>query len=138
MAYWCSNHRIPLLPKIFFYLQFFLFNSIVHPQTKIGKGSKFAYGGMGVVIHKDAVIGNNVIIGQGITIGGKSKKNKIPIIGNNVYLGAGCRILGDVIIGDNVIIGPNSVVVKNIPSSCIAVGIPATIIKEGIKVEDFV
>ena len=132
IAYWLYSK------KIIYYLQFLLFNSSVPYQTYIGKGTVFAYGGIGVVIHARAKIGNNCIIGQGITIGGRSKKHGVPKIGNNVYIGAGARILGDIVIGDDVIIGPNAVVLKDIPSNCIAVGIPAKIIKTNIKMRDYV
>lgn len=65
-------YKIPVVPKIIYYIQFILFNSSVPYKCKIGKNTKFAYGGIGVVIHERAEIGENCIIGQGITIGGKS------------------------------------------------------------------
>lgn len=137
------NHKIyklgiPLLPKIIYVIQFFLYNTSLPASVKIGKGSKFAYFGIGSVIHGRAVIGNNCMIGQGITIGGRSKKLDVPIIGDNCYLGAGCRILGDIKIGNNVIIGPNTVVVHDIPANSIAVGIPAKVIKTNINPKDFI
>lgn len=130
--------KIPIVPRIIYYLQFLIFNSSVPPSVSIGAGTRFAYGGIGVVIHADAVIGKNCMIGQGITIGGKSKSRVIPKIGDDVYLGAGSRILGPITIGNNVIVGPNSVVVKSLPSGVIAVGIPAKVIKTNIKVVDYV
>jgi len=90
------------------------------------------------VIHSRAIIGENCIIGQGITIGGRSKSIDVPVIGNNCYLGAGCRILGDVKLGDNVIVGPNAVVINSIPNNSIAVGIPAKVIKTNIDPKDFI
>jgi serine O-acetyltransferase len=130
--------KIPLLPKVIYYIQFLLFNSSVPVQTKIGKNSKFAYGGIGCVIHARATIGNHCIIGQGITIGGRSKIEDVPVIGDYVYIGAGARILGNVIVGDNVVIGANAVVIHNVPSNCAVAGIPAKIIKQNIKMEDYV
>lgn len=130
--------KVPILPKLIYYVQFLLFNSSVPASTKIGKGSKFAYGGIGVVIHGRVKIGNECILGQGITIGGRSKIFEVPRIGNKVYIGAGARILGAVTIGDNVVIGANSVVINDVPSNCIVAGIPAKIIKTDIKVEDYV
>ena len=130
--------KIPLLPKIIEYIQFLVFNSYVPCTASIGRGTRFAYGGIAVVIHKNATIGENCMIGQGVTIGGKSKSDVIPKLGNNVYLGAGCRVLGPIVIGNDVLIGPNSVVVKNVPSNVIIVGIPSKIIRENIKVRDFV
>jgi serine O-acetyltransferase len=105
---------------------------------KIGKGTSFAYGGIAVVIHKRAVIGDNVMIGQCVTIGGRSKKINVPIIRSNIYIGAGSRILGDVIIGNNVIIGANSVVINNVPDNSVVAGIPAKIIKNNITYSDYI
>jgi serine O-acetyltransferase len=138
LAHWLYTHKVPILPKLIYFLQFLLFNSSVPAQTKIGKGSVFAYGGIGTVIHARAVIGSHCIIGQGITIGGRSKIEKVPVIGDYVYIGAGARILGDVTIGDNVVIGANAVVIHNIPSNCAVAGMPAKIIKQNIKMEDYV
>lgn len=131
-------YKIPVVPKIIYYIQFILFNSSVPYKCKIGKNTKFAYGGIGVVIHERAEIGDNCIIGQGITIGGKSKEYNVPKIGNSVYIAAGVRIIGNITIGDNVVIGANSVVTKDIPSNCIVAGIPAKVIKTDIKMSDYV
>jgi len=137
-SHFLHKRKIPLLPKFIYILQFLLFNTSLPPSVKIGRGSKFAYFGIGSVVHARAVIGDNCIIGQGITIGGRSKMYEVPIIGSNCYLGAGCRILGNIKIGDNVIIGPNAVVLTDIPSNSIAVGIPAKVIKTNINPEDFI
>lgn len=137
-AYFLKSKKVPVLPKLIYYIQYFLFNSSVPSTVKIGKNTKFAYGGIGVVIHERAVIGDNCVIGQGITIGGRSKYYAVPVIGNNVYIGAGARILGPIEIGNEVVIGPNSVVIDNIPSNSIAVGMPAKVIKSNIMVKDYV
>lgn len=81
------------------------------------------------------MIGRNCMIGQGVTIGGKSRWYEVPVLGDNVYVSAGARILGPVVIGDNVIIGANAVVVKDVPSNCIVAGVPAKIIKDNVDVE---
>ncbi|MEO8109971.1 MAG: hypothetical protein ABI594_08070 [Ginsengibacter sp.] len=130
--------RIPFFPKIIYYLQYLLFNSSVPPSVKIGKKSKFAYGGIAVVLHGKCEIGENCTIGQGVTVGGRSKNVILPKIGNNVYLSAGSKILGAIIIGDNSIIGPNSVVINDVPNNSIVVGIPGKVIKMNIKPEDFI
>lgn len=138
VAHALYKKKVPFLPRIIYVLQYLVSNSAVPPSVEIGKRTKFAYRGIGVVIHKNAVIGDDCMIGQGMTIGGRSKKIEVPIIGNNVYLGAGARVLGPIKIGNNVIIGPNAVVLHDLPDNCIAVGVPAKIIKENIKVEDFI
>ena len=68
---WCYLHHIPLFPKLIILLIFLIYNSKVPYQAKIGKGTKLGYGGLGVVIHSKAVIGNNCVIGQQVTIGGE-------------------------------------------------------------------
>ena len=128
------THKMILLSKLTDFLILLLFNSYVPGSAKIGKGSRFAYGGIGVVIHSDAIIGSGCIIGQGVTIGAKegyaSKiKNKCPIIGDNVYLSAGCRVLGDIEIGSNSIIGANSVVLSSCEKNSVLVGVPAKLLR---------
>ncbi|SFN46597.1 serine O-acetyltransferase [Bizionia echini] len=121
--------KIPIIPNILKLLCFLIYNSNIPFQCKIGKGSKFGYGGIGVVIHKRTVIGENCSIGTNITIGGKHPHYEVPVIGNNVYIATGAKVLGPIKIGDNVIIGANAVVLKDIPSNAVVAGIPAKIIK---------
>ena len=90
------------------------------------------------MIHHRAVIGDHFIIGQGITIGGRSRNPTVPVIGDKVYIGAGARVLGPIKVGSNVVIAPNAVVIKDVPDNCIVGGIPAKVIKEGIRFEDYV
>ncbi len=138
LAHFLYRIKIPILPKLIYYLQYLLFNSSLPYTVKIGAGTKFAYGGIGVVVHGRSTIGNNCIIGQGITIGGKSQIYEVPKIGNKVYIAAGSRILGDVTIGNNVVIGANSVVVNNVEDNCVVAGIPAKVIKRNISFDDYI
>lgn len=108
---------------------FLIFNSHLPGSASIGKDTKAAYGGIGMVIHSNAIIGERVILGQGITIGRQLDPSGIPKIGNDVYISAGARILGDITIGNNVIVGANSVVIKDVPDNCIVAGIPAKVIR---------
>ena len=126
---------MPLLPKLLWHLQYLLFNSSVPGSCTLMKGTKFAYGGIGGVIHARAVVGRNCMIGQGVTIGGKSGWYEVPVIGDNVEIHAGARVLGPVKIGDNVIIGANAVVVKDVPDNCVVAGVPARIIKDNMTEE---
>ncbi len=81
-------------------------------------------------------IGKNCIINQQVTIGYKGKDN-IPHIGDNVRISCGAKVIGNITIGDNSIIGANAVVVKNVPANCVVVGVPAYIIKkDGIRVKE--
>ena len=135
LSRWLWKHYNPILPKLLWKVQYLLFNCSVPGSCTLMKGVKFAYGGIGVVIHARAVIGQNCMIGQGVTIGGKSGWYEVPIIGNNVEINAGARILGPIRVGNNVIIGANAVVVKDVPDNCIVAGIPARIIKDNMTIE---
>lgn len=137
-ANWFWRHHIPLMSKLFYRLGYFLCNSAVPPSRTIGNGTKFGYGGIGVVIHKNAIIGRECNIGPNVTIGGKSRHPQVPVIGDNVFISSGAKILGPVHIGCNSIIGANAVVVRDIPDNCIAAGIPAKIIKENIDPKDYI
>lgn len=101
----------------------------IHPGAQLGKRIFFDHG-MGIVIGETAIVGDDCVIFHGVTLGGLSsnKVKRHPTIKNNVMIGAGAKLLGDIIIGDNVKIGANSVVLKNIPDNCVAVGAPAKII----------
>ncbi len=105
----------------------------IHPGATIGKGL-FIDHGTGVVIGETAIIGNNVTIFHGVTLGGtgKEKGKRHPTIGNNVLIGCGAKLLGNITIGDNVKIGANAVIVKDVPENTTVVGIPGKVIKNNI------
>ena len=102
----------------------------IHPGAKIGKGL-FIDHGMGVVIGETTEIGDNCTIYQNVTLGGTGKENgkRHPTLGNNVLIGAGTKVLGPVYIGDNSRIGAGSVVLRNLPANCTAVGVPAEVVR---------
>lgn len=130
------KQHIPLMPNIIYRLIYFINNCHVHYATKIGPGTTIAYGGIGVVIHKDAIIGRNCIIESNVTIGGRSNLSDLPIIGDNVFIGTGARVLGNVRIGNNVIIGANAVVIQSVPDNCIVAGVPAKIIRQNVDINE--
>jgi serine O-acetyltransferase len=94
----------------------------------IGPGIVLAHPGP-VYIHPEAVIGRDVMIYPGVVVGGDHSRDGAPRIGDNVALGSGCKVLGPITIGDNVVIGANAVVVKDVPSNALAVGVPAVVKK---------
>ena len=115
-----------------------LFTGIeIHPGAKIGKRF-FIDHGFGVVIGETAVIGNDVLLYQGSTLGGTGivKGKRHPTVGNNVVIGAGAKVLGNIIIGDNSYIGANAVVIKDVPSNSTVVGVPGRITKQDGKKMD--
>lgn len=127
---WLYLHHIPFLPKLVTLLIFLIYNSKIPYQAKIGKGTKFGYGGMGVVVHSKAVIGDNCSIGQQVTIGwGNNRYPGLPIIGNNVRISKGAIVFGGITIGNNVTVGANAVVTKPVPDNAIVAGVPAKILR---------
>lgn len=122
--------KLKPLAKLVDMLVFLIYNSYIPSSCSIGKGSRFAYKGIGVVIHARSTIGENCLIGQNITIGGKDGDAEPPRIGDGVYIAAGARIIGDISIGDNCKIGANAVVNKTFPANSVLAGVPAKKIKE--------
>ena len=109
----------------------------IHPGAQIGQGF-FIDHGMGVVIGETAIIGDNVLLYQGVTLGGTGldKGKRHPTIGNNVVIGTGAKVLGNIIIGDNSYIGANAVVIKDVPPNSTVVGVPGRVTKQdGKKIE---
>lgn len=129
--------KIPLIPRLISQISRLLTLIEIHPGAKIGKRF-FIDHGNGVVIGETSVIGNDVTMYQGVTLGGtgKEKGKRHPTIGNNVVIGAGAIILGNIVVSDNSRIGAGAVVTKNVPSNSTVVGNPArVIIHEGKRIE---
>ena len=102
----------------------------IHPGAQIGKGF-FIDHGNGVIIGETTIIGDNVTLYQGVTLGGTGKEQgkRHPTLGNNIMIGAGAKVLGNCIIGDNCKIGAGSVVLSNVPSGSTVVGVPGRVVK---------
>lgn len=108
----------------------------IHPGATIGN-RLFIDHGMGVVIGETCEIGDDVILYQGVTLGGtgKEKGKRHPTIGNNVVIGSGAKILGSFLVGENSRIGSNAVVIQEVPSNSTVVTIPAKLVKrDGVRV----
>lgn len=121
---------IPFLPRAISQLARWLTGVEIHPSAKIGTGF-FIDHGMGVVVGETAEIGDYVTLFQGVTLGGTGKERgkRHPTLGNHVVVGAGAKILGGITIGDNVKIGANSVVLKNVAANSTVIGVPGRVIK---------
>lgn len=102
----------------------------IHPGATIGKGL-FIDHGNGVIIGETAVIGDNVTLYQGVTLGGTGKEHgkRHPTVGDNVMISAGAKVLGSFTIGDNSKIGAGSVVLKEVPPGSTVVGVPGHVVK---------
>lgn len=108
----------------------------IHPGATIGKGF-FIDHGMGVIIGETAIIGDNVTLYQGVTLGGTGKETgkRHPTIGDNVMIGAGAKVLGSFTVGENSMIGAGSVILQEVPPNSTVVGVPGRIVKrDQIKV----
>lgn len=126
--------RIPFLPRWISQVGRFFTGIEIHPGARIGN-SLFIDHGMGVVIGETTIIGDNVTMYQGATLGGtgKEKGKRHPTIGDNVVIGAGAKVLGNIMIGDNSYIGSNAVVIKDVPANSTVVGVPGRITKQDGK-----
>lgn len=122
---------LPFVPRYLSHIARQLTGIDIHPGAKIS-GNFFIDHGQGVVIGETAEVGENVTLYQGVTLGGTSleAKKRHPTLKNNIIVGAGAKILGPVIIGNNVRVGANSVVTKDIPDNSVVVGVPGRIISE--------
>ncbi|MGD0579045.1 MAG: serine O-acetyltransferase [Bryobacteraceae bacterium] len=109
----------------------------IHPGAHIGR-RLFIDHGTGVVIGETAIIGDDCLIYQGVTLGGtgKEKGKRHPTIGNRVIIGAGAKILGNITIGDDVRVGAGSVVLKSVPPHSTVVGIPGRIVRSRMDNEE--
>jgi len=126
--------KIPILPRFIAELMHRSTGIDIHPGATIGRGF-FIDHGTGVVIGGTAIVGDDVTIYQGVTLGGTSLQHtkRHPTLGNNVTVGSGAAVLGDITIGDNVKIGANSVVVKDVPPNSTVVGIPGRVVLQDGK-----
>ena len=102
-----------------------LFACQVSPKLRVGKNFKLAYGGLGIVIHGDCEIGDNVTIGTNVTIGGNFGKGGVPKIRTGVYIASGAKVLGPITIYEKSIIAANAVVLTDVEANSIYAGIPA-------------
>lgn len=135
--YRCSrtlhSWKIPIFPKLLYYFMRFAFTTSVPYTAVIGRNTSFNNYGMGIVIHKRTVIGDNCEISHHVTIGGRGGFYEVPVIGNDVFIGTGATILGPVKIGDGSIIGANAVVLHDVPAHAVAAGNPARVIKQNVQ-----
>jgi serine O-acetyltransferase len=130
LAHRLYNAGIPLLPRVISQFSRFCTGIEIHPGASIGRRF-FIDHGMGVVIGETSEIGDDVLIYQGVTLGGtgNEKGKRHPTIGNHVVIGTGAKVLGSITIGNSVKIGAGSVVVRPVPDNSTVVGIPGRIVR---------
>jgi serine O-acetyltransferase len=134
--HWLWNHGAFLLGRMLSQFARFLTGIEIHPGAKIGR-CLFIDHGHGVVIGETAIVGDDVTLYQGVTLGGTGKEHgkRHPTIEDNVVVGGGAKILGNITVGKNCRIGAGSVVLRNVPEDSTVVGVPGHIIfREGKRV----
>ena len=136
-AHWFYKHKCFFLARLISQRAARKTGIEIHPGATIGKGL-FIDHGTGVVIGETAEIGENCTIYQGVTLGGTGKDHgkRHPTLGNNVMVGAGAKVLGPFKVGDNSRIAAGAVVLSEVPENSTAVGVPARVVKMGIKRDD--
>ncbi len=137
-AHWCYEHRLFFMARYISQRAASKTGIEIHPAAQIGKRF-FIDHGTGVVIGETTVIGDNVTIYQGVTLGGTGKHTgkRHPTIGNNVMIGSGAKVLGPFKVGDNTNIAAGAVVLNEIPPNCTAVGVPARVVRrDGQRVDE--
>jgi serine O-acetyltransferase len=137
LSHWLYKLGVPILPYLIYVFNRLVFSAVIPPSVRIGRDVILGYQGLCIVIHRRVVIGDNVVISPGVTIGGRSELLDVPVIESDVLIGAGAKILGPVRIGRGAKIGANAVVLQDVPAGAVAVGIPARLILGGggLKVE---
>lgn len=128
--------KIPFVPRLISQLARFFTGIEIHPGATIGE-KFFIDHGMGVVIGETTIIGDNVLIYQGVTLGGtgKDQGKRHPTIGDRVTIGAGAKVLGNITIGSDSNIGAGSVVIDDVPEHSTVVGIPGRITRQRFFVQ---
>lgn len=125
IAHWLYCQGLPFLPRLISHIGRFLTGIEIHPGAQIGKGVVIDHG-MGVVIGETAIVGDGCLLYQGVTLGGTGKESgkRHPTLGDWVVVGAGAKILGNIQVGDRARVGAGAIVLKDVPPTCTAVGIP--------------
>ena len=138
-AYWFYHHKFYFIARWISQRASRRTGIEIHPAAQIGKRF-FIDHGTGVVIGETAIIGDDVTLYQGVTLGGTGKDTgkRHPTICDNVMIGSGAKILGPIVIGENCRVGAGAVVVTDIPANSTAIGIPARAVKrDGVRVFDY-
>lgn len=138
MAHSCYQHKLRFLARCISQWSRFWTGIEIHPGASIGRRFVVDHG-MGIVIGETAEVGDDVLLYQGVTLGGtgKDRGKRHPTIGNNVMIGSGAKILGPFRVNDGARIASNAVVLSEVPENATAVGVPARLVRLGGARIDF-
>ncbi len=144
LAHWLWKYKFLLLGRLVSHINRFLTGIEIHPGATLGR-RLFIDHGMGVVIGETTIVGDDVVLYQGVTLGGGAaarqgeqtrNTKRHPTLGNNVVVGSGAEIQGDIKIGNNVMVASGSIVLNDIPEHSVVVGVPGRVIyHQGKKVK---
>lgn len=137
LAHALRRLRIPVLPVLIALFNRFVFGCWIGPGAQLGKRISLGYGGMGIVIHDKAVVGDDVRIGTHVVIGGRSKHPDVPVIGDRCVIATGAKLLGPLRIGPESVVGANAVVVKDVAPRTVVGGVPARVLRTDIDIRDY-
>ena len=126
---WLAQHNVPMLPRLIDYWIRLFFSCWLPHTVTAGERLVLGYGGLSIVIHTDAIIGDGVHIDQCVTIGGNGTEFGVPEIKDDVMIGAGAKILDPITIGRGAVVGANAVVINDVPEYSVVVGVPARVVK---------
>ncbi|QEL65384.1 O-acetylserine synthase [Oryzomicrobium terrae] len=121
--------RVPFLPWAIKVVNRIVFGVVLPPSCHLGRQVLLSYQGLGTVIHGRAWIGDGAVISTGVTIGGRSGHEVVPVIEEGAFIGSGAKVLGPVRIGRFASVGANAVVLEDVPPYGVAVGIPARVVR---------
>ena len=136
LSHWLWRHHIRFMARFVSQVARLFTGIEIHPGAEIGR-RLFIDHGMGTVIGETAIVGDDVTLYQGVTLGGtgKEKGKRHPTVGNNVSIGSGAKLLGNITIGDNCRVGAGSVVLRSVPANSTIVGVPGHIVlRDGKRV----
>jgi serine O-acetyltransferase len=125
---WFYERRIPTQPLRFFVERFIEISTgiSIPVQATIGKGLRIHHFG-GIIVHSTAIVGEDCTVYHGVTLGDRGGWGGAPTVGDRVLIGAGAKLIGEIIIGDDCVIGANAVVCTSVPTKHLAIGVPAII-----------
>jgi serine O-acetyltransferase len=136
LSHWLWSHGMRFLARFISQIMRMFTGIEIHPGAELGR-RLFIDHGMGTVIGETAIVGDDVTLYQGVTLGGtgKEKGKRHPTLGNNISIGSGAKLLGNITIGDNCRVGAGSVVLRSVPANSTIVGVPGHIVlRDGKRV----